>query len=72
MSRIQAKAFEEKMAALFGAGGGGESPDPEVIQQGFQRMAEAASMALNPETENISDPNFTQSITEALRVCRSH
>lgn len=35
-------------------------------------VAEAASMALNPNTENVADPSFTQSITDALRVRKAY
>lgn len=62
----QAKLFEEKMTAIFG-GPNGQQPSQEEIQQGFQKIAEAAAMALQPDTENVADPQFTQSISEALR-----
>lgn len=54
------------MSALFG-GPNNEAPSAEEITLGFQKMAEAASLALKPETQNMADPQFTQSITEALR-----
>lgn len=65
----QAKMFEEKMAALFG--GGSAEVDAEQISLGFQRIAEAAAMAVrgeasNPVTEAV-DPSISQSITDALR-----
>lgn len=65
----QAKMFEEKMAALFGGGSG--EVDADQITLGFQRIAEAAAMAVrgeatNPTTETI-DPSINQSITDALR-----
>ncbi|XP_053695006.1 peroxisomal biogenesis factor 19 [Sabethes cyaneus] len=64
----QAKMFEEKMAALFG---GGETVDADQITLGFQRIAEAAAMAVRaaPATvpaDNI-DPSVSQSITDALK-----
>lgn len=62
----QSKLFEEKMAALFG-GPNNEAPSAEEITVGFQKMAEAAALALKPETENLADPQFTQSISEALK-----
>lgn len=55
------------MAALFGSGEGGEAPSTETITAGFQKMAEAAALALQPDTENMADPQFTSSITEALK-----
>lgn len=65
----QAKMFEEKMAALFGGGSGDVGPDQ--ITLGFQRIAEAAAMAVRGETTNTSaeavDPTVSQSITDALR-----
>lgn len=65
----QAKMFEEKMAALFGGGSG--EVDADQITLGFQRIAEAAAMAVrgeqtNPTPETV-DPSISQSITDALR-----
>lgn len=62
----QSKLFEEKMSALFG-GPNNVAPSAEEITLGFQKMAEAASLALQPDTENLADPQFTQSISEALK-----
>lgn len=64
----QAKLFEEKMAALFG---GGDPVDADQITLGFQRIAEAAAMAVRAEpaaapTDSV-DPSISQSITDALR-----
>lgn len=65
----QAKMFEEKMASLFGGGSG--EVDAEQITLGFQRIAEAAAMAVRGEATNTSaetvDPTVSQSITDALR-----
>ncbi|XP_059615797.1 peroxisomal biogenesis factor 19 [Phlebotomus argentipes] len=55
--KSQVKMFEEKMSKMFEGG----------VEDGFQRMAEAAAMALNPETDNVADPQFTQTLTDALR-----
>lgn len=57
------------MAALFGGGNG--EVDAEQITLGFQRIAEAAALAVrgeatNPTTEAV-DPSISQSITDALR-----
>uniref|UniRef100_A0A2M4BUX1 Peroxin-19 n=1 Tax=Anopheles marajoara TaxID=58244 RepID=A0A2M4BUX1_9DIPT len=75
----QAKMFEKHMAALFG---GGEKVDSEQIALGFQRLAEAAGMAVRSEGAPTTvgadgpaggdaagglDPSISQSITEALK-----
>ncbi|XP_049536616.1 peroxisomal biogenesis factor 19 [Anopheles darlingi] len=74
----QAKMFEKQMAALFG---GGERVDSEQIALGFQRLAEAAGMAVRsegaPTTVGLDgpageavgglDPSISQSITDALK-----
>lgn len=52
---------------MFGNMDVNTAPSQETITAGFQRMAEAAAMALKPETENVADPQFTQSITDALK-----
>ncbi|XP_052895228.1 peroxisomal biogenesis factor 19 [Anopheles moucheti] len=69
----QAKMFEQHMAALFG---GGEKVDSDQIMLGFQRIAEAAGMAVRaegaPEAEaapaNTLDPSISQSISDALKA----
>uniref|UniRef100_A0A182Y9A9 Peroxin-19 n=1 Tax=Anopheles stephensi TaxID=30069 RepID=A0A182Y9A9_ANOST len=74
----QAKMFEQHMAALFG---GGEKVDSEQIMLGFQRIAEAAGMAIRTEggtaaaaepeaapATNTLDPSISQSISEALKA----
>lgn len=71
----QTKLFEEKMAALFGGGSGeGSGPvDAEQIALGFQRIAEAAALAVRGDPAEVSvapegiDPSISQSITDALR-----
>ncbi|XP_055542174.1 peroxisomal biogenesis factor 19 [Wyeomyia smithii] len=64
----QAKMFEEKMAALFG---GGETVDADQITLGFQRIAEAAAMAVRAAPTTVPadsiDPSVSQSITDALK-----
>ncbi|XP_055593549.1 peroxisomal biogenesis factor 19 [Uranotaenia lowii] len=64
----QAKMFEEKMAALFG---GGEPVDADQISLGFQRIAEAAALAVRGEPDSAPadtiDPSISQSISDALR-----
>uniref|UniRef100_A0A182P5G8 Peroxin-19 n=1 Tax=Anopheles epiroticus TaxID=199890 RepID=A0A182P5G8_9DIPT len=69
----QAKMFEQQMAALFG---GGEKVDSEQIMLGFQRIAEAAGMAVRAEgaadggsaPTNTLDPSISQSISDALKA----
>ncbi|XP_040163529.1 peroxisomal biogenesis factor 19 [Anopheles arabiensis] len=71
----QAKMFEQHMAALFG---GGEKVDSEQIMLGFQRIAEAAGMAVRaegpaapdaePSPANTLDPTISQSISDALKA----
>ncbi|KAL1395120.1 hypothetical protein pipiens_002912 [Culex pipiens pipiens] len=73
----QTKLFEEKMAALFGGGGSGEGSggpvDAEHIALGFQRIAEAAALAVRGDPADVAaapegvDPSISQSITDALR-----
>lgn len=60
------------MAALFGTGQEeGQEISPEQLQLGFQRIAEAAQMAVSGEgtAENVPqvDTQFTQSISEVLK-----
>uniref|UniRef100_A0AAG5DSD9 Peroxin-19 n=1 Tax=Anopheles atroparvus TaxID=41427 RepID=A0AAG5DSD9_ANOAO len=70
---VQAKMFEQHMAALFG---GGEKVDSEQIALGFQRIAEAAGMTIRSEGAaadeaapgNTLDPSISQSITDALKA----
>ncbi|XP_053662888.1 peroxisomal biogenesis factor 19 [Anopheles marshallii] len=70
----QAKMFEQHMAALFG---GGEKVDSDQIMLGFQRIAEAAGMAVRAEGApeaaeaapvNTLDPSISQSISDALKA----
>ncbi|XP_050078228.1 peroxisomal biogenesis factor 19 [Anopheles maculipalpis] len=72
----QAKRFEQHMAALFG---GGAKVDSDQVMLGFQRIAEAAGMAINDraaaaaEEENAPptstlDPSINQSICDALKA----
>ncbi|XP_058061233.1 peroxisomal biogenesis factor 19 [Anopheles bellator] len=68
----QAKMFEQHMASLFG---GGEKVDSDQIALGFQRIAEAAGMAVRAEgggdgpvaAVNSIDPTISQSISDALK-----
>ncbi|CAO1329341.1 unnamed protein product [Diamesa serratosioi] len=66
----QSKVFEAKMAELFGAAGTGEI-SAEQMQLGFARLAEAASLAVDPNSSTDNTPQvdsqFTQSITDVLK-----
>lgn len=64
----QAKMFEKQMAEMFGAGD--KEVTPEQITLGFQRIAEAAAMAVDPNSSQPTpqvDPAFTQSISDVLK-----
>lgn len=63
----QAKMFETQMASMFGAGD--KEVTPEQITLGFQRIAEAAAMAVDPNSQQPAavDPAFTQSISDVLK-----
>jgi len=64
----QAKLFEKQMADIFGAGD--KEVTPEQISLGFQRIAEAASMAVDPNSSSQApqvDSAFTQSISDVLK-----
>lgn len=63
----QAKMFEKQMAEIFGAGD--KEVTPEQINLGFQRIAEAAAMAVDPNSSQAPqvDPAFTQSIADVLK-----
>lgn len=69
----QTKMFEEKMSALFGGGEGSGPVDAEQIALGFQRIAEAAALAVRGDPAETAvapegvDPSISQSITDALR-----
>lgn len=64
----QAKMFEKQMADIFGAGD--KEVTPEQMSLGFQRIAEAAAIAVDPNsTTQIPqvDPAFTQSISDLMK-----
>lgn len=64
----QAKMFEKQMSEIFGAGDKDVTPDQ--ISLGFQRIAEAAAMAVDPSSGAQVpqvDPAFTQSISDVLK-----
>lgn len=64
----QAKMFEKQMAEIFGAGD--QEVTPEALQLGFQRIAEAAAMAVDPNSPAqppAVDPAFSQSIADVLK-----
>lgn len=63
----QSKMFEKQMSDIFGAGD--KEVTPEQISLGFQRIAEAAAMAVDPSSSQVPtvDPAFTQSISDVLK-----
>lgn len=63
----QAKLFEKQMGDIFGAGN--QEVTPESLQLGFQRIAEAAAIAVDPSNTQVPDidPAFTQSIQDVLK-----
>lgn len=64
----QAKMFEKQMSEIFGAGD--KEVTPDQISLGFQRIAEAAAIAVDPNTSSQLpqvDPAFTQSISDVLK-----
>lgn len=63
----QAKMFEKQMTEIFG--GGDKEITPEQLQLGFQRIAEAAALAVDPNKPELPqvDPAFTQSISDVLK-----
>lgn len=62
----QAKMFEKQMAEIFGAAD--KEVTPEQLTLGFQRIAEAAALAVDPNsTQTQVDPAFTQSISDVLK-----
>lgn len=64
----QAKMFEKQMTEIFGAGSDKEVTT-EQITLGFQRIAEAAALAVDPSSAQAPqvDPAFTQSISDVLK-----
>lgn len=63
-----AKIFEKQMADLFGAGD--KEVTPEQMSLGFQRIAEAAAIAVDPNSSTQIpqvDPAFTQSISDLMK-----
>ncbi|XP_037918400.1 peroxisomal biogenesis factor 19 [Hermetia illucens] len=60
----QAKLLGERVNAMFGEGASG--PSEEQIQVGFQRMAEAAAMALQG-AESDAGQKYADSIKETLK-----
>ena len=66
----QAKMFEKQMTEIFGSTDKDKEVTPEQISLGFQRIAEAASMAINTEGASQMpqvDPAFQQSISDMLK-----
>jgi hypothetical protein len=71
----QAKIFEQSMMSLFSGAAAGQpgvqaDPSPEQMAMGFERIREAASLAMQSNADEITsvDPQFSQSIKDALKV----
>lgn len=65
----QAKMFEAQMSNIFG-GTGDKEISAEQLNLGFQRIAEAAAIAVDPTSSTQVpeiDPAFTQSIKDVLK-----
>lgn len=65
----QAKLFEKQMEKLFGATGS-DQMSQEQLTLGFQRIAEAAAISVDPASSTQVpdiDPAFTDSIKEVLK-----
>jgi len=62
----QAKMFEKQMSEIFG---GDKDVSSDQISLGFQRIAEAAAMAVDPNSSEMpeEDPAFTSSIQNVLK-----
>jgi len=67
----QAKIFEERMSAVFGGVEG--SPSSDQINVTFQKMAEAAALAVQGVDKDASipaEPQLADSLTEALKALK--
>lgn len=66
--RQQAKLFEERMSSVFSGVDG--APNGDQINLTFQKMAEAAALAVQNVTDggaNAAEPQLADSLTEALK-----
>jgi peroxin-19 len=66
----QTKLFESQMKELFGATEGDKEVSPEQLTLGFKRIAEAAAMAIDPNSQAEvpeMDPAFSKSIADVLK-----
>lgn len=65
--RQAAEQFESNMANLLRDTGGGPNITSDQVQQTFQQMAAAAAAVVANSGEAQADPDFTASITQALK-----
>lgn len=67
----QAKLLEQHMASLFGTTAeDGSMPNAEQFSLGLQKIAEATSMAMSGEGMETVEPQFVDSITQAIQGLR--
>ncbi|KAG4073591.1 hypothetical protein HA402_000815 [Bradysia odoriphaga] len=66
----QAKMLEQQMAALFGTTGDDGMPSAEQFSLGLQKIAEATSMAMSGDGVETAEPQFVDSITQAIQGLR--
>ncbi|KAB0791670.1 hypothetical protein PPYR_03470 [Photinus pyralis] len=65
--RQAAEQFESNMANLLRETGGGPNISSDQVQQTFQQMAAAAAAVVSNTGEGQAGPDFTASITQALK-----
>lgn len=66
----QAKMFENQMKEIFGAMDGDKEISSDQLSLGFKRIAEAAAIAVDPNSQAEVpqiDPAFTKSISDVLK-----
>jgi len=66
----QAKLLEQHMASLFGTASEDAMPSAEQFSLGLQKIAEATSMAMSGEGVDSVEPQFVDSITQAIQGLR--
>jgi len=66
----QAKLLEQHMASLFGTASEDGMPNAEQFNIGLQKIAEATSMAMSGEGMDSVEPQFVESITQAIQGLR--
>jgi len=66
----QAKLLEQHMASLFGTAPEDAMPTAEQFNLGLQKIAEATSLAMSGEGIDTVEPQFVDSITQAIQGLR--